>query len=128
MIIAFPTNAPNHLESPIFNHFGSAASFIIIDMSNNSIKTINNEDQHHEHGHCQPLKALGGHHVDAVVTSGIGKGALHKLVNQGITVYRAVEGTVKDNLELIQTNKLPEFDVQHTCGGHGDVQIGGCMP
>lgn len=125
MIIAFPTNTPNQLESLVFNHFGSAENFVLVDLGNNTLKTINNADKDHEHGHCQPLKALGGQTVDAVAVGGIGKGALNGLLKQGIKVYQAVEGTIKDNLELLQTNKLPEFEMQHTCGGH--VQIGGCM-
>ncbi len=124
MIIAFPTNAPNQLESIVYNHFGSAENFILVDTVNNTVKTINNEDKDHEHGHCQPLNALGGQKVDAVVVGGIGKGALLKIVNQGIKVYRAVEGSVQNNLDLLQSNHLPEFDIAHTCGGH--VQIGGC--
>lgn len=125
MIIAFPTNSFNQLESPVFNHFGSAEYFVLVDSEKNTIKLIANEDKDHDHGQCQPLKALGGQHVDVIVVGGIGAGALRKLVDQGIKIYRAVEGTVKDNLELLQIDKLPEFDMKNTCSGH--VQIGGCI-
>lgn len=123
MIIAFPTNSSNQLESPVFNHFGSAEYFVLVDSEKKSLKLITNEDKDHEHGQCQPLKALGGASVDAIVVGGIGAGALKKLMHQGIKVYRAVEGTVKDNLDLLQSEKLPEFEMKNTCSGH--VQIGG---
>ena len=41
----------------------------------------------------------------------------------GIKVFRAEEGTVADNMKLINENKLKEFDsthicVHHNCGSH----------
>jgi predicted Fe-Mo cluster-binding NifX family protein len=72
---------------------------------------------------CQPLKALGGFKVDAVVVAGIGMGALMKLQAQGIKVYRGAEGTIQQNIDLIQDGKLPQFSEEHTCAGHSG---GGC--
>jgi predicted Fe-Mo cluster-binding NifX family protein len=79
---------------------------------------IRNRDMHHAHGMCQPLKALGGSQVDAVVVAGIGMGALMKLNAQGIKIYRAVQGTVRHNLDFIREEKLPRFDSRFTCSGH----------
>jgi predicted Fe-Mo cluster-binding NifX family protein len=124
MIIAFPTNAANALASPVYGHFGSAAAFIFYDTENGSLSTIVNSDKDHLHGQCQPLNALGGHKADAIVVGGIGAGALCKLIAQGIKVYRAVAGTVQENLQLIQAGSLPEFTPDQTCSGHS--QIGGC--
>ena len=41
---------------------------------------------------CNPIKALSGEVVDAVVVGGIGKGAIIKLNSMGIKVYKAIEG------------------------------------
>jgi predicted Fe-Mo cluster-binding NifX family protein len=62
--------------------------------------------------------------VDAVVVGGIGGGALMKLLAAGINVYRAVEGTVSDNLNLIQSEHLPQFTMNMSCAGHHEG--GGC--
>jgi predicted Fe-Mo cluster-binding NifX family protein len=62
--------------------------------------------------------------VDAIVVGGIGGGALMKLQAQGVRVFRAVEGSVKQNLEFIKSSKLPEFSVNMTCAGHHGQ--GGC--
>jgi ArsR family transcriptional regulator len=62
--------------------------------------------------------------VDAVVSGGIGGGALRKLHESGIRAFRAVEGTVDENLRLIERQLLPEFDPETTCCGHADG--GGC--
>jgi predicted Fe-Mo cluster-binding NifX family protein len=88
-----------------------------------SVEEINNNDLHHAHGMCQPVKALGGLKVDAVVVGGIGMGALMKLQAQGIQVYRGAEGTVQQHIDLIRDGKLPQFSKEHTCAGHSG---GGC--
>ena len=124
MRIAFPTQENNGLNSTVYNHFGSAKIFVIVETDDGSIETLFNQNLDHRHGHCQPMVALGGNHVDAVVVGGIGGGALRKLTADGKKVYRAAEGSVKENLELIQTNKLPEITFAQTCAGHGNA--GGC--
>ncbi|MBA4395051.1 MAG: diguanylate cyclase [Desulfobacca sp.] len=118
MKIAFPVNENRGLESPVFSHFGSAPFFVVLDSSNGLVDTIGNTDIHHMHGQCQPLKALGGTSVDMVVVGGIGAGALMKMQGLGIRVFRAVEGNVGENLELLKTGKLPEFSTDMTCAGH----------
>lgn len=118
MKIAFPVTEDRGLESPVYGHFGSAPHFVVLDSGNGAFEAIGNTDAHHEHGQCQPIKALGGTAVDLVVVGGIGAGALLKLQSQGIKVFRAVEGNVMENLELLKSGKLPEFLVNMTCAGH----------
>ncbi len=119
MIIAFPTLDDKGMESQVYGHFGSASCFILVDSENNTHQSVNNSDQHHQHGHCQPVTALGGRVVDAVAVGGIGMGALQKLNAAGITVYRAVEGSVQENFELVQSGSLPVYTTEQTCAGHG---------
>lgn len=119
MKIAFPTTENRSLESGIYGHFGSAPLFIIVDTDNRKAMAVSNSDRDHLHGQCQPLKALGGNLADAVVVNGIGSGALRKLQQAGIKVYRAVDGTVGDNLKLIEDDRLPEFSQEQTCTEHG---------
>ncbi len=119
MRVAFPINENHGIESFVFNHFGSATGFIIFDTETDEMKTVSNKDIDHGSGRCQPLKALDGEVVDAVVVGGIGIGALQKLNASNICVFHAVEGTVMENLELIKSGKLPEFLPGMTCKGHG---------
>ena len=118
MKIAFPIQDNKGMDSAVFGHFGSAPYFILVDSTNGSFEALGNPDQEHQNGQCQPLKALGERPVDAVVVGGIGAGAFVKLNAAGINTYRAVEGTVKENLELIQSGALPMFTLDHTCAGH----------
>ena len=123
MRIAFPIQEDQGLNSAVYGHFGTATRFIIVDTATGGFETVENGDSHHLHGNCQPLKALNNFPVQAVVVGGIGSGALRKLVAAGIKTYRAVEGSVADNLNLIQIKKLPEFTMDHTCGGHNGACV-----
>ncbi len=119
MKIAFPTQKEEGLDSRVFGHFGSAPHFIIVDTETDTFKSAGNPNMVHAPGQCQPLKALSGETIDAVVVGGIGAGALTKLNAAGIQVFRAIEGTITENLALIKSNKLPLFTVSQTCAGHG---------
>jgi len=125
MRIAFPTKENEGLESLVYSHFGSAPYFVIVEAETSELEILDNQDLGHEHGNCQPLAALGGAPVDVVVVGGIGGGALKKLANAGVKTYRAVEGTVSENLSLIKTDKLPVFAMDQTCQGHQG--IGDCV-
>jgi predicted Fe-Mo cluster-binding NifX family protein len=123
MKICFPTETLQGLQSRVYEHFGSAPGFVIVDTESKTVEEINNSDLHHAHGMCQPLKALGGREVDAVAVGGIGMGALMKLQAQGIRVFRVTQGTVEQNIQFILKKNLPEFDARFTCAGHTG---GGC--
>ncbi|MEM5786459.1 MAG: NifB/NifX family molybdenum-iron cluster-binding protein [Syntrophobacteraceae bacterium] len=123
MKICFPTRNLQGLDSAVYEHFGSAPGFVIVDTESKKVEEIKNDDLHHAHGMCQPLKALGGNKVDAVAVGGIGAGALMKLQAEGVRVYRAAQGTVGENIEFLLKGHLPEFDAKFTCSGHTG---GGC--
>lgn len=118
MKICFPAESDNGLDGEVFGHFGSAPLFVVFDTQAKSVSTINNQDLGHMHGMCNPLKALDGKRVDAVVVGGIGAGAVTKLNEMGIRVYRASKGTIQDNIGLFEGNKLPEMTIEHACSGH----------
>ncbi len=123
MKICFPVETLQGLDSRVYEHFGSAPGFVIVDTDANTTEEINNGDLHHAHGMCQPLKALGERQVDAIAVGGIGMGALMRLQSLGIRVFRVTLGTVGQNIRFIQEETLPEFDASITCAGHTG---GGC--
>ena len=124
MKIAFPTAEERGLDSAVYGHFGSAQAFVVVDSETGMVVSVVNRDRVHQHGQCQPLSALGGSQVDAVVVGGIGFGALIKLNAAGVQVFRAVEGSVQENLDLIVRGKLPHLTRDQTCAGHDHG--GGC--
>lgn len=119
MRIAFPSQDNRGMDSPVYGHFGSAPYFIIVDSDTGTYESTDNSDSQHQHGQCRPMEALSGHTVDMVVVGGIGAGALKKLSAAGIKIYRAVEGSVSENFNLMQSGLLPLFTLDQTCAGHG---------
>lgn len=124
MKICFPVAKVDGMESEVYGHFGSAPAFLVIETDSKTVTTINNKDQHHEHGACNPLKALNNQKVDAIVVGGIGEGALSRLKQLGIKVFQSQASTIKENIAMFNKQGLPEFAATHCCPGHG--HIGGC--
>jgi len=120
MKICFPVQNNQGIESAVYNHFGSAPAFILVDTNTNEVATINNGDLHHSHGACNPMKALSGASVNAIVVGGIGGGALSRLNQLGITVYRAQGQTIRENIELFKKSLLSMLTLQQCCGGHAE--------
>jgi predicted Fe-Mo cluster-binding NifX family protein len=125
MKVCFPVQNNDGVQSMVFDHFGSAPMFLIVDTETRTLAVINNRDQHHAHGSCNPLKALDQQTVDAVIVGGIGGGALSRLTRAGISVFRAQRGTVQENLTWYEASALPKFALRHSCGGHEHGQPGG---
>ncbi len=124
MRICFPVQTDEGLESAVYNHFGSAPQFVVVDTDTKAVAAINNRDQHHAHGSCSPAKALDGRQIDAVVVGGIGAGALAGLNSMGIVVHRAQAASIRENMELYASRSLPILTPAGCCGGHSHG--GGC--
>jgi predicted Fe-Mo cluster-binding NifX family protein len=122
MKVGFAVETNEGIESKVYGHFGSAPVFLIVEKETNLVSAVNNGDIHHVHGACNPIKALDGNGVDAMVVGGIGAGALRKLNAMGIKVFGAAAPSVKENLSLLNENKLRELTADHACGAHQ----GGC--
>jgi predicted Fe-Mo cluster-binding NifX family protein len=122
MKVGFAVEVNEGIESKVFKHFGSAPVFIIVDAATKEITTVNNKDRNHVHGACNPIQALDGQRVNAMVVGGIGAGALSKLNSMGIKAYGSSAATVKENLSLLNESKLQELFSIHACRGHA----GGC--
>ncbi len=127
MKVCFAVQRDEGVASVVYGHFGSAPVFIVVDSELDKAVTINNRDLNHVHGACNPIQALGGLSIDALVVGGIGAGAIAKLQAEGVKVYRSVAETVKQNLDLLREGKLPELSVRNACAGHQKGQ-GGCSP
>ena len=119
MKICIPTETDKGKNAKVYGHFGSAPYFTIVDTEKDSIEIINNANEHHAHGMCQPMGALAGKKVDAVVTGGMGARAVQKLNEGGIKAYRAIPGTVADIVSQFTKGGLEELTVQNACAQHG---------
>ncbi len=124
MKVGFAVQSEEGLESRVYNHFGSAPMFVVVETGTQKVQTIHNQDLNHSHGACSPMKALGGQQIDALVVGGIGGGALMRLNAMGVRVYAAEAQTIRDNLDLLSRNRLPELSMQNACQAHE----GSCGP
>jgi len=118
MKIGFAVQADEGMESIVYGHFGSAPAFIIVDTELRQVLGLDNRNMHHEHGACNPIMALNGNRVDAMVVGGIGGGALIKLNAMGVKVYGAGARTVNENIALLEDNKLQELSIDNSCRAH----------
>jgi predicted Fe-Mo cluster-binding NifX family protein len=123
MKVCFAVTENEGINSTVYDHFGSAPLFVMVDAgSSDKMTVVDNKDKEHVHGACNPIMAIGGRDIDAVVVGGIGAGAIRGLNAQGIKVYRSMAKTVKENLDLLKDGQLPELGMQQACAGHE----GGC--
>ncbi len=120
MRLCFPIEADNGANSLVFGHFGSAPHFLLLDTEQNTTALVDNGNADHEHGKCNPIQALQGQAVDAVIVGGIGPGAVTRLAELGIHVFRAVPSTVQANAALWQQGALPELTLDEACQHHGE--------
>jgi predicted Fe-Mo cluster-binding NifX family protein len=123
MKICIPTKTQDGKKAEVYEHFGSAPFFTIYDMESGTVEVIDNANQHHDHGRCQPLSAFADKHIDVVVTGGMGARALQKLNEGGINAFRAVPGTVLEIVEQFSQGRLEAITVNNACAHQG-----GCHP
>ncbi len=125
MKICIPVSQDFGLESSTYGHFGSAPCFLLVDSENLEIQRIENSNQEHQHGACNPVGMIAGHSVDAIIVGGIGRRALMALQAAGVDVLRFDGGTVGEAIDRFRQSHLPRFGPDDSCGGHGEHR-GGC--
>jgi predicted Fe-Mo cluster-binding NifX family protein len=126
MNICIPVNEDQGLQSEVCAHFGSAPAFLIVDTDSGICRAINNSNQHHGHGMCQPLALLQGESINGVVVGGIGMGALNKFQAANIQVYISDFATVAETVSAFKAGNLKLMQPSMTCAGHGHGQNGAC--
>ncbi|PIP20095.1 MAG: diguanylate cyclase [Candidatus Omnitrophica bacterium CG23_combo_of_CG06-09_8_20_14_all_40_11] len=118
MRICIPTETNKGKEAAVYGHFGSAPYFTIYDTEKNSVEIINNSNQHHSHGMCQPMGVLTSKKIDVVICGGMGGRAVQKLNESGVKAYRVIPGTVTDIVNQFSKGGLEEITVQNACVQH----------
>jgi predicted Fe-Mo cluster-binding NifX family protein len=118
MKVGFAVQVNQGLESTVYDHFGSAPAFIIVDTELKQILTVDNSNANHVHGQCNPVTALGGNRIEALVVGGIGAGAIMKLNALGVKVYSAGASTVNENIALLEEDRLKELSMNDSCKSH----------
>ena len=118
MRICIPTETGDGDEAHVYAHFGSAPVFTIYDTHSKVLEFVKNKNHQHVHGMCQPLAALEGRGVDAVICTGMGARAVQRLNSGGIKTYRARGKTVQEVLARHQEGTLETITVRNACMEH----------
>ena len=118
MRICIPTDTADGKTAKVNAHFGSAPHFTIYDTDKGNVEVVNNDNQHHSHGMCQPMAVLSTKDIDAVVCGGMGARAIMKLNEAGIKAYRAIPGSVEEIARQFSQGGLEEITAENACQQH----------
>jgi len=111
--MAFPISNHKGLNDHIFEHFGHAPAFLIVEISEDkkvlNIDIIDNIYQEtHSPGEVPSL--LANKNVKILICKGIGRRAIELFEQSGIKVIKGISGRVKDVLKEYLSGKLESKD------------------
>ena len=112
MRVAFPVSDEKGLDSYIFEHFGHAPYFLIVQVSNGSVTdfTVVKNMYEAEHGPGVVPRLLAEHNVDILICRGMGRRAIEYFDSLGIKVIRGAYGRVKDIINMYLKGLLESTD------------------
>jgi predicted Fe-Mo cluster-binding NifX family protein len=109
--IIIPAEDGNGLNARLSEHFGRAPYFIIVDLEDDnisSVQVVSNESEHFG-GFGLPSNRILQFRPNAVITYGMGPRALSIFQGAGVAVLRANADIVKDVVEAYRRDKLEEL-------------------
>ena len=107
MKIAIPTNNKKGLEDTVAEHFGRAKNFLIYDTET---KTSNIYLNPEVAGEAQlPPDFLHGQKVDIIIVFSLGPMAYNKFKNYHIKMYKAIPGSIFENVKRFEKGNLGEL-------------------
>ena len=121
MKVCIPTLDSGGLEAEVSPHFGRAPTFTLYDTEEESLSVFENGGEHHG-GNRSPPNAIAETGADVLVCGNLGRKAVDRFDEMGITVYRGAEGTVENALSRWDADDLKEAQPGEDCGhdhGHG---------
>lgn len=119
MKICIPTEDPRGLEARLSGHFGEAPYFTLIDANTEGVEVVPNPRVGHGHGGCGLPNELHRLGVDAVLCGGLGRRALIRLRELGVSVIATREEHVAGALAALRAGRLARHSLEQACaGGH----------
>ncbi len=104
------TSRGNSLKSPIDERFGRAEYFVIYDMETKQFEAIRNPFLNDQGGvGVSAAKFAVEKGVDAVISGSYGPNALEILRASNLQLYKAINGSVKDNIDVLEEGRLEKF-------------------
>ncbi len=96
------------LNSNVFEHFGRAPCYIIIDIENGEIRSVNYIENPNieEHSPGEIPRLLHENNVDVLIARGVGRRAIFFFSELGINVITGATGRIKDIIEKFIRGEL----------------------
>jgi predicted Fe-Mo cluster-binding NifX family protein len=123
--IAISANDNRGLEGAVSNHFGRCPYFVIAEIEENTIKSVEAIENPFFHSH-RPGQVPGfihSHNVDVMLTGGMGHRAVDFFQQYGIQPVTGAAGTVQQTLDRYLNGEISEAQPcaeseSHRGGGH----------
>lgn len=112
MRIAFPVGDKKGLDSYIFEHFGHAPYFLLVDISEREVKDFSVVENFYEEDHGPGVvpRLLVDHNVDLLICRGMGRRAVEYFESLGVKVVRGAYGRVRDIINMHLNGLLESTD------------------
>ncbi|MGB9678519.1 MAG: NifB/NifX family molybdenum-iron cluster-binding protein [Thermoanaerobacteraceae bacterium] len=111
----------NTLESKVDSRFGRAKYFIIVDSDTNEYKVIDNFAALQGSGAgTKAAQILLDEGIAYVISSNVGPNALEVFQAADINIYKAVNGTIKENINEFKKGTLEKILMPTNNGHHGE--------
>jgi predicted Fe-Mo cluster-binding NifX family protein len=106
--IAISANDNNGIESTVSGHFGRCPYFIIVDVEENAIKSVQAIDNPHYTSHTpgQVPEFINRQGAGVMLTGGMGRRAVGFFEQYGIDVATGATGTVRQAVQDYLAGKL----------------------
>ncbi|MFN8090942.1 MAG: NifB/NifX family molybdenum-iron cluster-binding protein [Vicinamibacteria bacterium] len=124
MRICIPTDDERGLAGAVAGHFGRAPFLTLVDVDSGEVAVVANRP--HGEGHCNPVAAIAGHGVGAVLCAGAGRRAVAALEHAGIRVLVTGASRVEEAVGELRRGAARSLSVDEACGGHHGEHDGGC--
>jgi predicted Fe-Mo cluster-binding NifX family protein len=107
MKIAIPTDDKKGLQNTVAEHFGRAKNFLIYDTETESFEIYQNPEIA---GKAEfPPDFLHRQKTETIIVFSLGYMAYKKFKNYNVKMHKADKGTIAENLQKFEDNKLKEL-------------------
>ncbi len=112
MRIAVPADSKNGLKSPVSQHFGRCPVFILLDVEEGRVTTVEEVDNpyygRHEPGQVPAFIKEQG--ADVILVGGMGRRALAYFEQSGVKAVRGLGWTVEEALQGFIGGRLEDIE------------------
>ena len=116
MKVAIPTTDDRGVDSMVFEHFGKAPYYTVVDTETGQAEAEPNRGQHCG-GTQSPAELISESGVNAVFCANLGRRAVKLFGDEGILVFWVAQGNVKGALEDYSAGRLQRATEEGACSG-----------